>query len=138
MSCASCSTDIDTFGANPTNLQWIVVRGDTASLRIEFYQPDEVTGYNTVDWTYLATAYSPKTKQSWVLSVVPGVGYADVVILASISYHWSSGFSDVPAELLFDLQVTIPAENINDEDTVWTPVIGSISVIADVTAGAIS
>jgi hypothetical protein len=35
--------------------------------------------------------------------------------------------------LPFDLQITIPAAT--GEDTVWTPVIGTICVLGDITPG---
>jgi hypothetical protein len=36
------------------------------------------------------------------------------------------------AELSFDLQVIIPAGSGEGEDTTWTPVIGTICVLGDV------
>jgi hypothetical protein len=39
----------------------------------------------------------------------------------------------VVAELPFDLQITIPTDGPND--TIWTPVIGTICVLGDITPG---
>ena len=54
-----CAPIIEKFGASPANIQWTVVRGDTATLLVEFLEDDEVTGFDTSDWTYTATAYDP-------------------------------------------------------------------------------
>jgi hypothetical protein len=46
---------------------------------------------------------------------------------SSITELWGTGYKTIVTELTFDLQVTI------DSDTVWTPLIGTISVIGDIT-----
>jgi hypothetical protein len=46
---------------------------------------------------------------------------------ACITKYWGTGFKSVVTELTFDLQVTI------DGETIWTPLIGTISVIGDIT-----
>jgi hypothetical protein len=46
---------------------------------------------------------------------------------ASLTANWGTGFKSVVTELTFDLQVTIDAE------TIWTPLIGTISVLGDIT-----
>ena len=45
------------FGADPVSMQWSVVRGDTGTLRIEFYEDNEIDYYDTTDWSFRATAY---------------------------------------------------------------------------------
>ena len=50
---SSCGPEV--FGADPANIQWSVVRGDTSTLRVEFYENDETTAYNTATWDYAAT-----------------------------------------------------------------------------------
>jgi hypothetical protein len=50
------------------------------------------------------------------------------VAASDITGHWGVGFSSVVAELGFDLEVII-------DDEVWTPIIGTIVVAADVTGG---
>ena len=46
---------------------------------------------------------------------------------ASITELWGTGYKSVVTELTFDLQVTI------DGETIWTPLIGTISVLGDIT-----
>lgn len=121
-----------TYGAEPTNIQWTVVRGDTAKLRIEFLESDEVTPQDTGTWTYAATALDVKSNTSSELQVVAGTGYVDIIALPELTSTWgSSRTSSSIAELSFDLQVTI------DADTVWTPIIGTIRVLPDVTVNPI-
>ncbi len=122
-----------TYGANPTNIQWTVVRGDTAKLRIEFLENDEVTPQDTSTWEYAATAVDVKSNTSSELQVVAGTGYVDIIAVPEVTSTWGSTRpSTSTAELSFDLQVTL------DADTVWTPIIGTIVVIPDVTANAIT
>jgi len=118
---------IDRFGAEPVNIQWKVVRGDTATLRVEFWENDEVTEYDTSLWTYSSTAYDFTNNTSTSLNVTPGVGYVDIVATPEITSDWGIGYRNVTVELAFDLQVTI------DESTIWTPVLGTIAVRPDVT-----
>ena len=116
----------EVFGADPVSIKWNVVRGDTSPLRIEFLEDDEITYFDTSDWTYKATSYDSKTDFLDELEVTPGEGYVDIMAPASITELWGSGYKSMVAELMFDLEVTI------DNETVWTPVIGTISVIGDV------
>jgi hypothetical protein len=59
--------------------------------------------------------------------VTPQPGYVDIVAAADVTAEWGSATSGLSAELDFDLQVTF------DDNTIWTPVIGVISVSADMT-----
>lgn len=120
-----CSPEI--FGADPARIKWNIVRGDTSPLRIEFLEDDEVTYFNTSDWTYKATSYDPQSDYLDELEVTPGNGYVDIMAPASITEFWGVGYKSVVTELTFDLQVTI------DGQTIWTPLIGTISVLGDVT-----
>jgi len=120
-----CSPEI--FGADPARIKWNIVRGDTSPLRVEFLQDDEVTYFDTSDWTYESTSYDPQSDFLDSLEITPGVGYVDIMAPASITQFWGTGFKSVVTELTFDLQVTI------DGETIWTPLIGTISVIGDVT-----
>ena len=120
-----CAPEI--FGADPARIKWNIVRGDTSPLRVEFLQDDEVTYFDTSDWTYEATSYDPQSDFLDYLEITPGVGYVDIMAPASITQFWGTGFKSVVTELTFDLQVTI------DEETIWTPLIGTISVIGDIT-----
>lgn len=121
---------IKKYGAQPTNILWSVVRGDTGSLKIEFYNTDETTGWDTTGWTYAATTYDPKGDILDELIVQPGTGYVTIIAPASLTANWGTRYASVVAELSFDLQVTIPAEG---EDTIWTPVIGTVRVLGDIT-----
>lgn len=124
-----CSPEI--FGADPANIKWQIVRGDTSPLRVEFYQNDEVTPYDTTGWQYLASTYDFRGDVIDELQVNPGQGYVEIVASPDITALWGQGYGSVVAELAFDLQVTI------DGETVWTPVIGTISVLGDVTGGSL-
>lgn len=117
----------ESFGAEPVPVKWKIVRGDTARLRVEFWQNDETTSYDTSTWTYLSTAYNAKGDVLSNLVVTPGVGYVDILATPEITSTWGIGHNPVAAELSFDLQITI------DVDTVWTPILGTIVVLSDVT-----
>jgi len=118
-----CGPEI--FGADPARIKWNVVRGDTASLRVEFLDNDEVTYFDTSDWEYVASSYDPKGDIIDELTVTPGNGYVDIVAGPDLTQYWGTGYGSALAELNFDLQVTI-------DNTVWTPVVGNILVIGDV------
>jgi hypothetical protein len=120
-----CSPEI--FGADPARIKWNIVRGDTSPLRIEFLEDDEVTYFDTSDWTFEATTYDPQSDVLDSLEITAGEGYVDIMAPSCITKYWGTGFKSVVTELTFDLQVTI------DEDTIWTPLIGTISVIGDIT-----
>jgi hypothetical protein len=122
-----CGPEI--FGADPARIKWNVVRGDTSPLRVEFLEDDEVTYFNTSTWTYKATSYDPQSDFVDELEVTAHSGYVDILAPASITENWGTGFKSVVTELTFDLQVTIAGE------TVWTPVIGTINVLGDVSGG---
>jgi len=137
MACSNCSPNIDKIGADPGNFQWSVVRGDTASLRIKFFEKNETTAYTTTTWTYKSTAYDPVTKTSYTLDVSSGVGYVDIIAQPTKTKLWGAGYQDKVAELNFDLQVTIPSAGSGSFDTIWTPVVGTIIVLADITPGGL-
>jgi hypothetical protein len=127
MPCIDCSTDIQTIGSNPARINWKVVRGDTSRLRFEFLENDESSSYDTTGWTYISTAYNKNTQDSYTLEVIPSEGYVDIVASAEMTSDWGQIRTGTAAELDFDLQVTF------DDDTVWTPVVGVITVTADIT-----
>lgn len=120
-----CSPEI--FGADPARIKWNIVRGDTSPLRVEFLEDDEVTYFDTSTWTYEATSYDPQSDYLDTLEVTAGDGYVDIMAPSSLTQYWGAGYKSVVTELTFDLQVTI------DDETVWTPLIGTISVLGDVT-----
>jgi hypothetical protein len=127
-----CTPTIEKYGANPANIQWTVVRGDSATLKIEFLEDDEVTYFDTEGWTYSATAYDPTGDVLDELEVVGFEGYANIKISSIITGYWGSKYKSVVGELPFDLQVTIPQSG---DDITWTPVVGTICVLGDVTPG---
>jgi hypothetical protein len=126
---ANCGPQI--FGADPMNIKWQIVRGDTSPLRVEFYEDDEVTPYDTTGWEFAASAYDFKEDTVDELEVQAGEGFVEIVAGPDITKYWGTGYRSAVAELAFDLQVII------DGDTVWTPVIGTISVLGDVTGGSL-
>lgn len=132
MTCSSCSPGIEKFGSSPIHIQWCIVRGDTGTMRIKFFEADEATLFDTDSWIYAASAYDSKTGTLYTLDVYPNVGFIDVVAQSSITESWGVGFGSVVGDLSFDIQVTIPADG---EDTVWTPVIGTIQVLGDISGG---
>lgn len=133
-----CSPLIEKLGASPANIQWTVVRGDTATLKVEFLEDDEVTKYDTTGWTFLATAYDPASDTLDGLTVESyedGVVY--IIAKPNTTKNWGiTKYKPVVAELRFDLQATIPGDGVSggggDEITKWTPVVGTICVIGDV------
>lgn len=128
MSCENCPSIIEQYGASPKTIQWNVVRGDTASLRVQFLEDDEVTAIDTSGWTYLATAFDPIANEPTTLAITVSDGYVDITATPEQTSGWGSGYSTVVAELPFDLQITT-------EEVVWTPIIGTICVLSDVTTG---
>jgi hypothetical protein len=119
----------EVFGADPVNIKWNVVRGDTAVLLVQFLEDDEKTFFNTDDWEFSATAYNASTNLTDTLEVNPASGAVEIVAPAFITEGWGEGPGGNVANLRFDLQV------ITDGDFTWTPVVGTISVIGDVTGG---
>ena len=127
-----CTSTINRFGASPASIQWKVVRGDTAQLSVDFLELDETTGFDCDGWTYEATTYDSAGDVLDQL-VVESEGYSVTIIApASLTLNWGSGYKNVVSELPFDLQVNIPAVG---ENTIWTPIIGTITVLGDVTPG---
>jgi hypothetical protein len=129
-----CTPTTEKFGATPANIQWTVVRGDTATLRVDFLENDEVTKFDTSGWTYLATAYDRSGDILDELEVDSYEGYVIIKALPDVTVNWGSAYGSVVAELLFDLQVTLDDEG---ETVIWSPVVGSICVLGDVTPGGI-
>jgi hypothetical protein len=63
-------------------------------------------------------------------------GYVEILAPASITENWGgTKYRSVVAELQFDLQVVIEGGSGQNSDTVWTPVIGTICVLGDVSPG---
>ena len=132
-----CTPTIEKLGATPANIQWTVVRGDSSTLAVQFLQDDEVTGWNIATWDFLATAYDSTGDILDELAVTVSGSTATIFISADITKNWGSKYTSVVAELPFDLQATIPKSAGELEKTVWTPVIGSICVLGDITPGGL-
>jgi hypothetical protein len=130
-----CAPIIEKFGATPANIQWTVVRGDTATLLVEFLEDDEVTGFDTSDWTYKATSYDPIVDVLDDLVVELEGHTVTITAPASVTSNWGTAYKQVAAELKFDLQVIIEGGSGADADMVWTPVLGTICVLSDITPG---
>ena len=127
-----CSPTVEKFGATPANIQWTVVRGDSSSFTVSLLENDEVTEFDTTGWTYSATAYDPTSDVLDELTVSVDGSIVTVTAPASVTANWGSKYKAVVAELSFDLQATVP----DGQSTItWTPVIGTICVLADVTPG---
>lgn len=124
---SSCENEI--FGSDPVNVRWSIVRGDTSTLRVDFLNNDETTYIDTDGWAYLASAYDRKTDIIDELEVEAFEGYVIITAPAETTALWGSTYGGTVAELTFDLEVTL------SDDSVWTPVIGNISVIGDVAGG---
>jgi len=135
MSCVDCPPEPQVLGASPANIHWNVVRGDTSKIRVSFLETNEDANLDTNGWTYTATAYNPVSNMYDELSVIAGDNYIDIIASPEITENWGTANSGTVAELVFDLEVIIPAETEEDEATVWTPVIGTIAVLGDVTRG---
>jgi hypothetical protein len=118
----------EAFGNAPAIIKWNIVRGDTARLRVDFLENDEVTAFDTDDWVFASTTYDSLGDVLDSLTVESGDGYVNIIAPASITSLWGNGFNSTVAELAFDLQVEI-------DDIIWTPVLGTIKVSADVTGG---
>ena len=128
-----CDTKtIAKYGTQPKNIQWSVIRGDTSSLKIEFFNNDEITYWDTTGWTYLSTAYDPQGDILDEITVTSYPGYVVLEAPADLTAFWGTKYTSVVAELPFDLQIVIPGEA---SSTTWTPVIGTIRVLGDVTPG---
>jgi hypothetical protein len=127
-----CTPELEKLGATPANIQWTVVRGDTATLKVEFFEDDETTYFDTTDWTFAATSYDSDGDFLDELTVTAEDGYVTISAPADVTANWGTSFKSVVAELPFDLQVTIDDAG---DITTWTPVIGTICVIGDITPG---
>jgi hypothetical protein len=114
-------------GAAPANVLWNVVRGDTATLLVNFFENDEVTPIDTDNWTFAATAYDPRNSTSYPLIADEGNSSVNITATPEVTELWGSGITSTVAELSFDLEVT------RDDGVIWTPIVGQIKVAGDVT-----
>jgi hypothetical protein len=132
-----CTPAVEKLGATPAHIQWTVVRGDSSTLSVQFLEDDEVTGWDIEDWTFAATAYDVTGDILDELAVTVSGHTATIFVSADITKNWGSTFKTIVAELPFDLQATISAGEDDTEDTIWTPVLGTICVLGDITPGGL-
>ena len=123
---ANCFQSSTSFGSSPVNVKWNITRGDTATLTVQFLEDDEVTLVDTSDWEYVSSSYDARGDVLDELEVEESNGTVTITAPADITVNWGVGSGSVLAELAFDLEITI------DNDTVWTPIIGTIVVLGDV------
>lgn len=123
---SSCEPEI--FGADPVTIRWSVVRGDTSTVRVDFLNDDETTYLDIDDWEFVASAYDRKTDIIDELEVEAFDGYIVITATAETTSFWGTTYGGVVAELSFDLQINI-------DETIWTPILGTISVFGDVSVG---
>ena len=120
----------EAFGNTPAIVKWNVVRGDTARLRVDFLENDETTSFDIDGWNFASTTYDNRGDILDSLTVEAEDGYVNIIAPPEITSFWGSGYSGTVAEIAFDLEVQIG-------DIIWTPVLGTIKVAADVTAGTL-
>jgi hypothetical protein len=120
----------EAFGNTPAIVKWNVVRGDTARLRVDFLENDETTSFDIDGWNFASTTYDNRGDILDSLTVEVEDGYVNIIATPEITSFWGSGYSGTVAEIAFDLEVQI-------DDIIWTPVLGTIKVAADVTAGTL-
>lgn len=132
---SSVTSSIDQVGASPINIQWKVVRGDTATLRIDFLEDDEVTFVDISDWTFVSSSYDASGDTLDELTVEKYTGYVVITAVSDITKFWGVGYRNTVLELPFDLEIIIPNDESGavESEVTWTPVIGTIVVLSDVT-----
>lgn len=113
------------FGSDPARIVWKIVRGDTASITVDFLNDDEATGFDCSGWDYVAIAYNPRSDEEYELEVVSEGSSISITAPADTTVEWGSTYGSVVAELLFDLQV-------DTGEQIWTPIVGTITVVGDV------
>lgn len=119
--------------STPINLKWDVIRGDTAKLKVEFFQNDEVTYIDISTWDFTASAYNSATSTNDELEVVVSTGYVEIIAEPFITETWGVGSNPggTVANIKFDLQA------INADDVTWTPIMGNINVIGDISGSTL-
>ena len=132
---SSVTASIDQVGASPINIQWKVVRGDSATLKVEFLEDDEVTFVDISDWAFVSSSYDSSGDTLDELTVEKYTGYVIITALSETTKLWGTGYRNTVLELPFDLEIIIPNDESGavESEVTWTPVIGTIVVLSDVT-----
>jgi hypothetical protein len=120
-------SDYMKVGSIPANVTWSVVRGDTATLLVNFLEDDQKTAKDTSSWTFSSSAYNQRTETRYTLETESSPGSVTITADPNTTEEWGDGVAPVVAQLTYDLQVIL------ENDVVWTPIVGSINVIGDVT-----
>ena len=111
------------LGSEPPQIEWTLVRGDTAAFRVHVTDNSK-TPLDLDGWTFAMDFYRPST-DTIVLSTTPSITNDD--ILGSFTVALGASQSELlQTEDQFDIQIS------NDE-TVWTVGKGSVIVIEDIT-----
>lgn len=132
-----CTPATEKLGATPAHIQWTVVRGDSSALAVQFLEDDENTGWDISDWDFAATCYDSSGDFLDELKVTVSGYTATIFASSDLTKNWGTKYTSIVAELPFDLQAVIPAGENDTEPTVWTPVLGTICVLGDVTPGGL-
>ena len=132
---SSVTASIDQVGASPINIQWKVVRGDSATLKVEFLEDDEVTFVDISDWAFVSSSYDASGDTLDELTVEKYTGYVIITALSETTKLWGTGYRNTVLELPFDLEIIIPNDESGaiEPEITWTPVIGTIVVLSDIT-----
>lgn len=132
---SSSLSSIDQVGASPINIQWKVVRGDSATLKVEFLEDDEVTPIDISDWTFVSSSYDASGDTLDELTVEKYTGYVVITAVSDTTKFWGVGYRNTVLELPFDLEIIIPNDESGavESEVTWTPVIGTIVVLSDIT-----
>lgn len=125
-----CEQNYFRYGSKPMTIDWRIVRGDTSTLKVEFLENDEATFWDNSGWQYVATAYDKFGDALDELTITVDEGFILVTAPSDVTANWGNTFGEIVAELRFDVEVTIPTEDI-----VWTPIVGTITVLGDVSYG---
>ena len=117
---------IDAYaGEQPAKIVWNVVRGDDSSIEITLLD-DNGAALNTSGWTY--SSQSSLGGTLYTLNVTSSQNVVTVKAPSAPTALWGAGpVTNPAAQVPLDLQVT------NGDATQWTPVIGRIVVIPDIT-----
>lgn len=124
-----CAEDV--YGVEPVSIKWNVVRGDTATLRIDFFEEDEENRIDISGWRVESTVFNPQNNEFIELDVTVNDGWIVVTAEENVTALWGSGMSQRVNELSFDIEVIL------EDNSTWTPVRGFVSVISDVTGGTL-
>lgn len=122
-----------TIDNTPLVFKWDVIRGDTAKLKVEFLENDETTYVDISTWDFVASVYDSSTSTREQLDIIIETGYVELIADPFITETWGIGSDPLGtvASIKFDLQV------ITSEDVTWTPVIGTINVVGDISGSTL-